>query len=149
MPVMPEPMSGLAATMMWKQEIPPDCRDVLAASSVLATGEFELFRLAYQSWYGQEADEKTLEAHFVPYMFRDQVPFWVRAFTRRVLMLESEGRLDASQFGIESPDCEPSQASRGLLYAFGVCLALVTLWLLAVAAAPSLGIEGCWFPPCY
>jgi hypothetical protein len=134
---------------MWKQKIPADCLDVLNVSSLLSTGEFELFRLAYASWYGREADEETLEKHFVPYMFRDQVPFWVRAFTRRVLSQKRDGRLDPGQFGIEPPRAERGDPSRGLLYLFGVGLALVTLLMLAEAAAPLLSVEGCWFPPCY
>jgi hypothetical protein len=134
---------------VWKQKIPPDCLDVLAASSVLSTGEFDVFRLAYASWYGRDADEELLERHFVRYMFRDQVPFWVRAFTRRVLSQERDGQLDPSQFGIERPLEQGRDTSRGLLYLFGIGLALVTLLMLAEAAAPLLGIDDCWFPPCY
>ncbi len=135
--------------MFWEQEIPADCLEVLAVSSVLATSEFELFRLAYASWYGHEGDEKTIEKHFVPYMFRDQVPFWVRAFTRRVLRLQRQGRLDPSALGVEPDPAEEADPSKGLLYAFSIGLALVSLWMFAVAAAPLLGVEGCWFPPCY
>ncbi|MDH3744985.1 MAG: hypothetical protein OES47_07790 [Acidobacteriota bacterium] len=134
---------------MWNQKIPADCLEVLEVSSILPIGEFELFRLAYASWYGRQADEETLEEHFVPYMFRDQVPFWVRSFTRKVLSLERDGSLDPSQFGIESPRPQEGDRLKGLLYAFGIGLALVGLIRLAEAAAPLLTAEGCWFPPCY
>lgn len=134
---------------IWRQEISTDCRDVLATSSVLSISEFELFRLAYVAWFGRETDDKTLEAHFVPYMFRSEVPCWVRAFTRNVLTLDRQGRLRPNEFGIEPASRAGRDRSRGLLYAVGIGLALVALFKFAEAAAPLMGVDGCWFPPCY
>ena len=82
---------------------PPDVLAVLETSGLLAVSEFRVFELAHVNWYGVAADEQTIERHFFPYMFREEVPHYVRAFTRKILGLERAGRLDPQTFGIE-PD---------------------------------------------
>ncbi len=135
---------------MWSQDsIPEDVRQVLETSAVLAISEFRVFDLAYASWFGREVDEETIERHFLPYMFRDAVPPWVRSFTRRVLELERRGRLDPEELGIEAPRADAGDVARGRFYAFVIVTALVALYLSAKLAAPLLGIDDCWFPPCY
>ena len=133
---------------MWSQDIPADVMEVLETSNVLAVSEFRVFSLAYRFWYGREADERTLERHFTPYMFSDLVPVWVRSFTHRILALERRGRLEPEEFGIETPRGSPSLVRRGIVYSFIVATAVIGLILLARAAAASLGVD-CWFPPCY
>ncbi len=82
------------------QNAPSDVQDVLRTAALLSISEFQVFHLAYVSWHGYEADEDTIEASFIPYMFKDHVPWWVRAFTRLVLRREQEGRLDPAEFGL-------------------------------------------------
>ncbi len=83
------------------EDIPPDVRGVLEASRALKVSEFDLFRLAYRHWHGDEADEKALERIFVGYMFRQTVPLWVRQFCRQVLSAARAGALDRSAFGAD------------------------------------------------
>jgi hypothetical protein len=134
---------------MWSQDIPEDVEQVLRTSAVLSISEFRVFDLAYASWYGREVDEETIEGHFMPYMFRDVVPPWVRSFTRKVLELERRGRLEPGELGIETPQAEAGDVSRGRFYAFVIAMSLIALYISANLAAPLLGIEDCWFPPCY
>ena len=114
---------------MWKHDIPEDVSQVLETSSVLAVSEFQVFRLAYASWYGRDGDEKTLERHFAPYMFGERVPPWVRSFTRRVLDLERRGRLEPDALGVEIPRRDPRDVALGSLYSFAVALSVVALYV--------------------
>lgn len=134
---------------MWSQDIPADVIEVLETSNVLAISEFRVFSLAYRSWYGRDTDESTLERHFTPYMFLDEVPFWVRSFTHRILELERQGRLEPAELGIEPPRGDASTRRRGIVYSFIIALSMIGLVLLAKAAAVSLGVDGTWFPPFY
>ena len=134
---------------MWSQTIPADVLKVLRTSAILSISEFRLFGLAYESWYGREGDESTIERHFLPYMFSDQVPFWVRWYTQKVLDLERKGHLEPAELGIETPHASPSLLRRGFVYSFIVLLSVIGLLLIARAAVATLGIDDCFFPPCY
>jgi small-conductance mechanosensitive channel len=74
---------------------------VIDAAAYLRIGEFDLFRLAWRRWSGEEADEKALERTFVAYMFHHVVPSWTRQFARDVLQRVREGRLDRREFGAD------------------------------------------------
>ena len=114
-----------------RDEIPEDVRQVVAVSSVLSISEFRVFELAHVWWYGREGDEKTIEGHFLPYMCGDTVPPWVRSFTRRVMDLQSQGRLDPGELGIEPPEQQdPRDAALGKLYAFAVAMSMIALVIL-------------------
>lgn len=131
------------------RHIPRDVRHVLRTAALLSIGEFEVFRLAWTHWYGREGDEATIEAHFLPYMFGDRVPHWVRSFTRKVLSSEREGNLDPALLGVHQPRYDPREAHRGRFFLLVIAMTLVTLFLAARLAAPLLGISECIFPPCY
>jgi hypothetical protein len=122
---------------------------VLRTSGVLAVSEFRVFELAYASWYGVEGDEKTIESHFFPYMFREEVPHYVRAFTRKILGLEKEGRLDPGDFGIEPDRRTVRGVVSGLFYSLFIGLTMAVLIILAKVAAEHLGLTDCMFPPCF
>lgn len=87
-----------------------DVRGVVDAAWALRVSEFNLFRLAYRRWYGGEPDIKWLEQIFAGYMFRQQVPPWVRQFCREVLARASAGALDRRAFGADTvPRREPAE----------------------------------------
>ena len=62
-----------------------DARHVAAAACYLQVGEFRLFELAWEDWHGETPDVKSVERHFVRYLFHQTVPLWVRHFVRKVL----------------------------------------------------------------
>ncbi len=84
-----------------EKSIPADVRNVLDAAALLQVSEFCLFQLAYRHWHGSDTSEGSIERHFIPYMFRSVVPFWVRQLCRRVLQAAADGTLDPVDFGIE------------------------------------------------
>jgi len=127
----------------------PDALAVLETSGLLAVSEFRVFELAYVNWYGVETDEQTLERHFLPYMFGEEVPHFVRAFTRRVLGLEKAGRLDPKDFGIEAERRSVGGVVTGLFYSICIATTMTVLVLLAKVTAERLGITECIFPPCF
>jgi hypothetical protein len=62
-----------------------DAQAVLWSAEILEKSEFEVFEMAYQSWYRETPDVNRLERIFAEYMFDEIVPFWVRQFTRATL----------------------------------------------------------------
>ena len=132
-----------------RDRTPPDVTAVLRTSGVLAVSEFRVFELAYVSWYGVETDEKSIERHFFPYMFREEVPHYVRAFTRRILSLERAGSLDPKDFGIEADPRTVRGVVSGLFYSLSIVASMTVLVLLAKVTAESLGLSECMFPPCF
>ena len=47
--------------------------------------EFEIFRRAYNDWYGREMTTQALERDFAQYLYFGSAPPWVRHYTRMVL----------------------------------------------------------------
>lgn len=131
-----------------EKKIPLDVWQVLRTAAVLSIPEFRVFEIAYKQWFGEDTDEATIESHFVPYMFKDAVPMWVRHFCKRVLKLDKDGTLNPTEFGITSPVATREQQSRGVEFMILAVASIVTLVLLAELAAQAMKLN-CMFPPCY
>ena len=65
--------------------------------------------MAYARWFGREVSDAAMEPTFMRYLFTEEAPVWVRHFTREVLALRDQGRLDRSRFGLP-PRTRPSLA---------------------------------------
>lgn len=65
-----------------RQGLPGDIADVLKGAALLKVTRFELFRIAYRRWFGFDLQDRVLKRSYLPYMFRSQVPPWVRKLTR-------------------------------------------------------------------
>jgi len=135
--------------MHFDEKMEPDIQEVLDTSALLEITEFEVFRIAYHSWYGRTEKDAVLEPFFTDYMFNEVVPFWVRHFTHRILKLDHERRLDPREFGIEPRNYSSSMAAKGLRYLLIAVLWLATLVVLAHFAARLWQQGECYFPPCY
>jgi len=135
--------------MHFDEKMAPDVQEVLDTSALLEITEFEVFRIAYQSWYGRPEKDAVLEPFFTDYMFNEVVPFWVRHFTHHILKLDHERRLDPREFGIEPRAYNSSMAAKGLRYLLIAVLWLATLVVLAHFAARLWRQGECYFPPCY
>ncbi|MFP4537139.1 MAG: hypothetical protein ACLFPA_02445 [Dichotomicrobium sp.] len=131
-----------------ENSIPDDVWRVLRTASILSIAEFRVFEIAYHRWFGDFATEKTIERYFVPYMFEDRVPMWVRAFCSHVISKYNDDMLEPREFGIVPPSTSREQQVRGAEIAFWIVVGLVTLFLLSDAASQLLGTE-CMLPPCY
>lgn len=131
-----------------EKKIPVDVWSVLRASSVLNVGEFRVFEIAYEEWYGESGEEKMIEKHFTGYMFEDIVPPWVRHFSKKVLKLDDEGTLDPEEYGIIRNPATTYQINKGLEAIMYIVGALIILFLLGESAGRVLQLQ-CMFPPCY
>lgn len=121
---------------------------MLRAASLLSVGEFRVFELAYERWYGERGEEKAIEKHFISYMFNDVVPVWVRHFCKLVAKLDRENALDPADFGIIRAPATVEQRNRGLDFIIILLVAMIGLFLMGENAARLLNLQ-CILPPCY
>ncbi len=128
----------------------PDLVDVLEAAGLLQIGEFELFRTAYRWWFGNDISDRMLEVHYLPYMFHDRVPLWVRQFSRAVLEAESTGDLDPRKFGIKPRELTQSAFDRGIRYSLWLVI-IMGIFMTMIIAYERLVPESlnCIVPPCF
>ena len=131
-----------------EKKIPSDVWSVLRTASLLSVGEFRVFEIAYLRWFGNKSDEATIETHFIPYMFNDVVPMWVRHFCNHILKLDGQGTLDPSEFGIVQRIATTQEQNRGYEFLIVAIGALFGLILLADWTAKFMKLQ-CMFPPCY
>jgi hypothetical protein len=144
------PRNLVRRTMFCEEDaLPTDVLAVIKSSALLGISEFRLFQLAYRSWHGTDVSDETIEAYFIPYMFREEVPHWVRHFTRTVLDREQAGCLDPSQFGVAGKTPTPWDVVRGHLYVLGLMAILAGLLMFAAVSAEWIDLPHCYFPPCY
>jgi hypothetical protein len=134
-------------TKHFDEDIPVDIEEVLDVAAHLDIKEFDVFHLAYRWWHGQDSTDATIEPFFVRYMFQEDVPPWVRQFTRMALQLKAEGRLHAEDFGIVQPPADASSIAKGIRYGIYLVAALSTLVIIAQLSADLM--RRCMFPPCY
>ncbi len=126
-----------------------DVQGVLDTASILHVSEFEVFRLAYESWYGHAAEKQELDECFGRYVKRAAVPMWVRDFSRRVSALRQEGRLNPQAFGLQPPPSSSYwEAFLGGM-AFTVIVMIVVLLIVMAVWTPDPVFTTCRFPPCY
>lgn len=131
-----------------EDRIPNDVWSVLNAASLLSVGEFRVFEIAYEQWYGERGEEKQIERHFTSYMFHDIVPVWVRHFCQYVLRLDREDALDPAEFGITRAAATPEQRNRGLEFIMLLVLILMVFFFIGESAAQLMELH-CTLPPCY
>ena len=68
---------------------------VVEASSLLDVGEFQIFQLGYESWYGKEGDLQYLEKCFFSYLLENKTTAWARHFARHIIVLDQKGELES------------------------------------------------------
>ncbi|NJN46531.1 MAG: hypothetical protein HC808_08690 [Candidatus Competibacteraceae bacterium] len=132
---------------------PPDNSDVqtvVDTASVLHVSEFDVFRLAYEKWFGHPAAHTEIDKDFTQYMNREIVPMWVRAFTRQVRRLSGAGLLNLREFGIEpAPSATYRTALLGGMAFALIVMVVVLLVYFAVQGTEFVAATGCRLPPCY
>lgn len=126
-----------------------DLPSVVQVATLLRVSEFEVFRLAYQQWFGHPPRELALKAPFQHYLQSAMVPAWVRSFVRQVLALQQRGQLDPTTFGITPvPPASRTSVMVGITVFAGLGLVLVMLlWL--ILQTQNANPNACLFPPCY
>jgi hypothetical protein len=115
-----------------------DAVRVSVAAEHLGVREIDLFRLAWHRWYGDRGSDRVIENAFVAYMFRHEVPPWVRQFVRTVLADAARGRLQPQPYGVIPRRREPPLRWPGAVYV-GIVLAVTVLFVVVLAATPGSG----------
>ena len=75
---------------------------IIRASNILRVDEFQLFNLAYQSWYDQQPELNQINDVFSHYVRNKTAPYWVIHFSRSVLQAYQSGNFDPARFGVHS-----------------------------------------------
>ncbi len=84
------------------------CEDVVVdASGKLDIGEFEIFQLSYEAWFGEEGEIKFLEENFLLYLNAGTIPQWVRHYSRNIILEYKSGRLDKNSPRFHKFDRKP------------------------------------------
>ena len=120
--------------MPFDEDLRPDIHSVLDAAAILDITEYELFRIAYERWHGDEVDENSLEPFFVAYMFSDVVPLWVRDFARLVQRHSQLGTLDSQELGVDLHPRTPQMVRRGTRFAVTLVTVMATIGVLLISA---------------
>lgn len=107
-------------------------RVVAEASARLDLSEFDLFGQAYRWWFGRAPAAELLERVFAAYMFRGDVPPWVRHYAREVLRAEPADPKAARRLGLDrlpGPPPAPRHGKAVVAVTFAAFLLLFTVIL--------------------
>jgi hypothetical protein len=125
-------------------QLPLDTRLVIDAATILDVTEFQLFELAYVDWYGNDPITSQVEPSFANYMFKGEIPTWVRQFARKILKTWPKD--------LAAPQSLPQRFTpfRGTMYFMLLVFFFGSLFLSSASTADLLpALQQCYFPPCY
>jgi hypothetical protein len=92
---------------------PDDGLTIAYASALLQISEFRFFHLAHIEWFGKDIPDRRMESFFCEYLFANNIPFWVRNLSRKVLSLHKQGSLSPGDFGIKRHVPTPEMRTKG------------------------------------
>lgn len=126
---------------------------VTAAAGRLEISERDLFFLAYCRWFGHEPEAAALERTFAAYMFRDEVPPWVRHYARGVLAPRSIGRAEARDLCLDRLPGPPPAPRHGRLVVAATGAAFLAFFVLLLGTGYDPGSSArftsdVWRPSC-
>ena len=84
-------------------------------ASVLQISEYELFRIAYQTWHDNTISENRLDSLFKEYLETSDAPYWVNDFARKAHEKFLEGQLNYKDYGITRRVCDRRTKIKGCL----------------------------------
>lgn len=128
--------------MAFDEHMEPEIQRVLDTAAILEITEFEVFRLAYDRWFGTPANDTIIEPFFCNYMFEMVVPSWVNHFTRTFMELYHAGRLDPTKYGIFPKPFSHASVRIGILIAVVLTAIMLCLILLAGNVTQFYGLTG-------
>lgn len=116
-------------------------------AGLLEITEFRLFQLAYHDWYGTDINDQETETYFIPFMFNEVVPFWLRHFCETIQKKYKQGVLNREELGIK-PDPYPKFFLRWFVTSVTVLVVVLTVLVFLAETAMEF-FDGCYFPPCF
>ncbi len=137
-----------------REPAPDDSADqVTAAAGRLELSEGDLFFLAHCRWFGREPEAAALERLFAAYMFRGEVPAWVRHYAREVLAPRRIGRAEARRLGLDRLPGPPPAPRHGRLVVAATGAAFLGLFVLLLDTSYHPGTSAprtseAWRPSC-
>jgi len=108
---------------------------VTAAAGRLEISERDLFFLAYWRWFGHEPEPAALERTFAAYMFRDELPPWVRHYARGVLAPRSIDRAEARDLCLDRLPGPPPAPRHGRLVVAATGAAFLAFFVLLLGTS--------------
>ena len=124
------------------------------AANRLDVGEFQIFQLAYEAWYGGELDPQRLEAIFFDYLINNMIPPRARHYARNIIAQDDAGELDYRdpnyhRFDAKSMSVNSKRA--GWLIIGTVFLVVIAFFgsIMFLLQGKSYDDFPCQFPPCY
>lgn len=106
------------------------------AASALQISEYELFRLAYQKWYGRTISDNRLDSLFKDYLNSCTAPFWVNDFARKAYEKFQAGELNYKDYGIKRRVCDRRTKITGWLI-ITFLLILLSIYSYLISQYPS------------
>ncbi len=113
-----------------------DLAIVHEAARRLRVAPFDLFRVAYRTWYGGEPNETALEHMFFDCLYGREAPPWLRHFCREVL---AGNVRDAEGVPRRMPVAEPSRPVVALMIAIAFAVYITILGVGHAGPAAPLG----------
>lgn len=133
------------------EEIDAERANVISeASNRLDVGEFQLFQLGYENWYGRHPAQEVIEPFFFTYLFHDEIPAWARHYARKIIELDDEDGLVANDPSYHRFDIGQQPPAKWIGWTVMVgTLGVVALFLLLMSLGGQDFVGGrCMFPPC-
>ena len=106
------------------------------AASALQISEYELFRLAYQKWYGRTIADNRLDYLFKDYLKSCSAPFWVNDFARNAYEKFQAGKLDYKDYGIKRRVCDRKTKITGWII-ITFLIILLSIYSFLITQYPS------------
>ena len=101
-------------------------------ASVLQISEYELFRIAHQSWFDRPISESRLDYLFKDYLANSNAPFWVNDFSRKVHEKFKAGDLNYKDYGIKRRVCDRRTKIKGwIIITFLIILLSIYSYLIS------------------
>jgi len=122
---------------LWKTLLRPDEEElqnpektaVVRAANILQIGEFQLLQLSYREWHGEDLPIERVDQLFQLYMLSDEVPHWARHYSRQILRLSEQGRLDDNAAHFHRYDHDYRSETPNGLRKFVIAVSCLTLFV--------------------
>ena len=105
-------------------------------SEILQISEYELFRIAHQSWFNRPIAEKRLDSLFKEYLASGSTPYWVNDFVRKAHDDFKAGKLNYKDYGIKRRVCDRRSKIKGWIITFSL-IVLLLIYSIMITGYPS------------